>query len=387
MRQVKLRAVFMRGGTSNAIVFRAQDLPQDRARWPAIFLAAIGSPDPNGRQLDGMGGGVSSLSKVCVVGPPSRPDADVDYTFAQVAVADAVVDYSANCGNMSSAMGPFAVDEGLVPASGDTAVVSIHNTNTNKIIVARFPLDDGLAAVDGELALPGVAGPGAPIRLEFLDPGGAVTGKLLPTGAASEEIEAPGLGRLTVSLVDAANPCVFVPAGALGASCAEMPDALSADRDLLDKLEAIRRAASVRMGIAATPEQAGRVASVPKVALVSGPQAAKTLSGESMAAADMDVTVRMLSMGQPHRAVPLTGSLCLAVAARIEGTVVNRVARPPAASGDDLRIAQPSGLTVVAAEVRDEGGWVADSAVVYRTARRLMEGAILVPASRLSAAA
>ncbi len=390
MKQIKLRAVFMRGGTSNAIVFRAQDLPRERARWDAIFLAAIGSPDPNGRQLDGMGGGVSSLSKVCVVGPPSRPDADVDYTFAQVAVADAVVDYSANCGNMSSAMGPFAVDEGLVPASGDTAVVRIHNTNTNKIIVARFPLDDGLAAVDGELALPGVAGPGAPIRLEFLDPGGAVTGKLLPTGAASETLEALdalGLGRLTVSLVDAANPCVFVPAEALGASGDEMPDALSADRDLLDKLEAIRRAASVRMGIAATPEQAGRVASVPKVALVSGPRAAKTLSGGSMAAADMDVTVRMLSMGQPHRAVPLTGSLCLAVAARIEGSVVNRAARAPAASGDDIRIAQPSGLTVVAAEVRDEGGWVADSAVVYRTARRLMEGAVLVPASRVSAAA
>ena len=387
MKQIKLRAVFMRGGTSNAIVFRAQDLPRERARWDAIFLAAIGSPDPNGRQLDGMGGGVSSLSKVCVVGPPSRPDADVDYTFAQVAVADAVVDYSANCGNMSSAMGPFAVDEGLVPASGDTAVVRIHNTNTNKIIVARFPLDDGLAAVDGELALPGVAGPGAPIRLEFLDPGGAVTGKLLPTGAAAETLEALGLGRLTVSLVDAANPCVFVPAEALGASGTEMPDALSADRDLLDKLEAIRRAASVRMGIAATPEQAGRVASVPKVALVSGPRAAKTLSGGSMAAADMDVTVRMLSMGQPHRAVPLTGSLCLAVAARIEGSVVNRAARPTAAPGDDIRIAQPSGLTVVAAEVRDEGGWVADSAVVYRTARRLMEGAVLVPASRVSATA
>ena len=387
MKQIKLRAVFMRGGTSNAIVFRAQDLPRERARWDAIFLAAIGSPDPNGRQLDGMGGGVSSLSKVCVVGPPSRPDADVDYTFAQVAVADAVVDYSANCGNMSSAMGPFAVDEGLVPASGDTAVVRIHNTNTNKIIVARFPLDDGLAAVDGELALPGVAGPGAPIRLEFLDPGGAVTGKLLPTGAAAETLEALGLGRLTVSLVDAANPCVFVPAEALGASGTEMPDALSADRDLLDKLEAIRRAASVRMGIAATPEQAGRVASVPMVALISGPRAAKTLSGESMAAADMDVTVRMLSMGQPHRAVPLTGPLCLAVAARIEGSVVNRAARPTAAPGDDIRIAQPSGLTVVAAEVRDEGGWVADSAVVYRTARRLMEGAVLVPASRVSATA
>ncbi len=383
MRQVKLRAVFMRGGTSNAIVFRAQDLPQDRARWPAIFLAAIGSPDPNGRQLDGMGGGVSSLSKVCVVGPPSRADADVDFTFAQVSVTDDTVDYSGNCGNMSSAIGPFAVDEGLVAASGDTAVVRIHNTNTNKIIVSRFPLDDGLAAVDGDFALPGVAGAGAPVRLEFLDPGGAGTGKLLPTGVPAEEVEAPGCGRVAASLIDAANACVFVPAEAVGASGVELPDALAAERAILDRLEAVRRAASVRMGIAATLEQAGHIASVPKVALVSGPRAAPTLSGETLAADDMDVTVRMISMGQPHRAVPLTGALCLAVAARIEGSVVNRAARAPAAAGDDIRIAQPSGLTVVGASVRNDDGWIADSAVAYRSARRLMEGSVLVPASRL----
>ena len=162
MKQLKLPAVFMRGGTSNAVVFNQKDLPQDRALWDEIFLAAIGSPDPNGRQLDGMGGGVSSLSKVCVVGPSTRPDADIDYTFAQVQVKEAKVDYGANCGNMSSAMGPFAVDEGMVKVSGREALVRIHNTNTKKIIHALFSVDEGLAAVDGDLAIPGVSGTGSP---------------------------------------------------------------------------------------------------------------------------------------------------------------------------------------------------------------------------------
>ena len=299
MRQVKLRAVFMRGGTSNAIVFRARDLPEDRALWSDIFLAAIGSPDPNGRQLDGMGGGVSSLSKVCVVGPPSRPDADIDYTFAQVAVGDAGVDYASNCGNMSSAVGPFAVDEGIVSAAGDRAVVRIHNTNTNKIIVSRFALDDGLAAVEGDFSLPGVAGAGAPIRLEFLDPGGAVTGKLLPTGAVVEDLEAPGIGPVAATLIDAGNPCVFVAAEAMGASGVESPDEIAARPDLLEALEAIRVAASVRMGVAATPEQAAATISVPKVALVAGPKAATTLSGESLAPDDADVTPVAANMTSP----------------------------------------------------------------------------------------
>ena len=165
MKQIRLPAVFMRGGTSKAIVFHQRDLPADRSLWDAIFLAAIGSPDPNARQLDGMGGGVSSLSKVCVVGPASRPDADIDYTFAQILVKERRVDYSGNCGNMSSAMGPFAIDEGMVPASGPEALVRIHNTNTQKIIRARFPMDEGLAAVDGDLAIPGVSGTGAPGRV------------------------------------------------------------------------------------------------------------------------------------------------------------------------------------------------------------------------------
>ena len=390
MNQLRLRAVFMRGGTSKAVMFRAADLPAERELWAPIFLGAIGSPDPNGRQLDGMGGGISSLSKICIIGPPTRADADVDYTFAQVSVKEASVDYSGNCGNMSSAVGPFAIDERLVAVveGAGQATVRIHNTNTRKVIVARFPLDDGRAAVDGEFVLPGVAGTGAPVRLDFLEPGGAGTGKLLPTGNAADTLEVDGPRGIEVSMVDAANPCVFVPADALDASGVEMPDELEADGALLSRLEAMRIAASLRMGIAGTAAEAARIPSIPKVAMVAPARPSRTLAGERLAAEDADVTVRMISIGQPHRAVPLTGAMCLAVAARIEGSVVNRLVRPSASPGDPVRIAQPSGLTVVGATVkrrRDRGcdEWFAESATVYRTARRLMEGWVFVRASAL----
>jgi hypothetical protein len=376
MLQKKLRAVFMRGGTSKALMFHQRDLPASRDDWAPIFLGAIGAPDPNGRQLDGMGGGVSSLSKVCVIGPPSRNDADVDYTFAQVSVREAAVDYSGNCGNMSSAVGPFALDEGLVRGGGNEACVRIHNTNTKKIIVSRFPIEEGMAAVDGDFVLPGVAGSGAPIRLEFTDPGGAGTGKLLPSGAPVDVLEVAGLGSIEASLIDAANPCVFVAASSLGASGIEMPDAIEADTALMAKFEAIRRAASLRMGIAETEAVAGKIVGIPKIAMVSAPAAAKTLSRETVDEDAMDIAVRMISVGQPHRAVPLTGAMCLAVASRIEGSIPHRLARTPRTPADDIRIAQPSGLTVVAATVRRNGVWIADGAVVYRTARRLMEGMV-----------
>ncbi|MGZ6195709.1 MAG: PrpF domain-containing protein [Candidatus Binataceae bacterium] len=388
MKQLRLRAVFMRGGTSKAVMFRAADLPAERELWTPIFLGVIGSPDPNGRQLDGMGGGISSLSKICVIEPPTRAGADVDYTFAQVSVKDAAVDYSGNCGNMSSAIGPFAVDENLIAvadADGE-ATVRIHNTNTRKLIVAHFPLEGGRAAVDGDFRLPGIAGSGAPVRLDFLEPGGAGTGMLLPTGNATDTLEADGVRAIEVSMVDAANPCVFVAADALGASGVEMPDELEANGALLRRLEAIRIAASLRMGIAKTAEAAARIPSIPKVAMVAPAREARTLAGERLAAADADITVRMISIGQPHRAVPLTGAMCLAVASRIEGTVVNRIARPSASPTDPVRIAQPSGLTVVGAVVRrsrdgEHREWLAESATVYRTARRLMEGWVYVRAS------
>lgn len=384
MPQLRFRAVFMRGGTSRAVIFRRADLPDDPASWDPIFLAVIGSPDPSGRQLDGMGGGISSLSKVAVIGEPSRADADVDYTFGQVAVGQPIVDYRANCGNISSAVGPFAVDEGLVAAAGPEAVVRIHNTNTRKLIVARFPTEDGRAAVEGDFGLDGVAGRGARIRLEFQDPGGAGTGRLLPTGRAVDRLEVPGLGAVEASMVDATNPGVFVAADAVGLTATEEPATLERDPAVLARLEAIRAAAAVRMGLAATPEEATRTSpGSPKIAVVAPPRPAVTLAGERLEPEAMDLATRMISMGQPHRAVPLTGAMCLAVAARIEGTVPHALMRRT--PGDaDVRLAHPSGLLPLAASVRQEGHqWVADYVVVYRTARRLMEGSVLVPAGRV----
>jgi 2-methylaconitate cis-trans-isomerase PrpF len=384
MKQIKIPAVFMRGGTSNAIVFHEKDLPRERAQWDEIFLAAIGSPDPYGRQLDGMGGGVSSLSKVCVIGPPSRPDADIDYTFAQVQVKDAAVDYSGNCGNMSSAMGPFAVDEGLIRVSGREALVRVHNTNTGKVIWSRFALDEGQSAVDGELAIPGVAGTGAPVRLEFRDPGGATTGKLLPTGNVVDTLEVPGYGKFRASLVDAANATCFLNAADLGLKGTEMPEELDRNTELLKKLAAIRIAASVAMGIGKTPEEAAAKRTVPFVGFVSPPQDATTLSGEKISAGSVDLTARMLSNGQPHRALPLTVSLCTAVAARISGSVVHALARPCGDAAAELRIAMPSGvLTVAAAVTQNNGQWRAEQGAFFRTQRRLFDGYVYVRASRV----
>ncbi len=384
MKQFKLPAVFMRGGTSNAVVFKQQDLPQDRALWDEIFLAAIGSPDPNGRQLDGMGGGVSSLSKVCVVGPPTRPDADIDYTFAQVQVKEAKVDYGANCGNMSSAMGPFAVDEGLVKMSGREALVRIHNTNTKKIIHALFSLDDGLAAVDGDLAIPGVSGTGSPVKLEFRDPGGASTGKLLPTGHAIDTLDVPGVGKIRASMVDAANATVWVNAADLGLTGTELPEPLEANAAVMQKLSAIRIAASVAMGITANAEEAAKNKSIPFIGFVSAPQDAKLLSGETISAADIDLTGRVISNGQPHRALPLTVSLCMAVAARIEGSVVNAALRKGTDADAPIRIGMPSGILTVAATVKcQDGHWHAEQGAFYRTQRRMFEGQVVMRASRV----
>ena len=326
---LSLPAVFMRGGTSRAVMFHARDLP-DRAEWDPIFLAAMGSPDPNGRQLNGMGGGISSLSKVCILAPSDRADADIDYTFAQVQIRDPRVDYRSNCGNMSSAVGPFAVDEGIVRPNGDTAAVRIFNTNTQKIIRSTFPLEDGRAATDGDLAIPGVAGTGAPVRLDFLAPGGATTGRLLPTGKPIDRLDVPGAGPIEVSMIDAANACVFVRARDLGLSGRELPEELERDPALLERLQSIRRQASIAMGIARDDAEARTVAAVPIIGFVAPPMDAPTLSGDPIAAEQVDLTARFLSNGQPHRALPLTASLCTAVAANIAGTLVAEALAPGA---------------------------------------------------------
>ena len=325
MSQKKIRAVYMRGGTSRCLVFHQADLPPAGAERDRTLLAALGSPDPYGRQLDGMGGGISSLSKACIIGAATHPDADVDYTFAQIEVAKATVDYKGNCGNCSSSVGPFAIDEGLVkPVEGET-LVRIHNTNTRKLIIAHVPVRDGEAAVEGDFELAGVAGRGARIALDFLDPGGAGT---------------------------------------------ETPQEIDSDRALSDRLEAIRVEAATRMGIPGS-------AAVPKIAMVAPPTAFTALDGVRHAADTVDLITRVISMGNCHRAVALTVAMCLGVAARLDGTVVRECVGD---ASHDIRLGHPSGMLPIDAAVRLRAGaaW-AERVTVYRTARRLMEGFARIP--------
>lgn len=371
----RYRAAFIRGGTSKALVFHSKDLPSDRAAWDDIFLQAMGAPDPYGRQLNGMGGGVSSLSKVCVVGPPSVADADVDYTFAQVQIHEAVVDYKGNCGNMSAAIGPFAIDEHLVDAPPDgLACVRIHNTNTGKIIRSTFPVVNGRSLESGDLSIPGVSGTGAPIRLDFVSPGGASTGCLLPTGHALDRVVIPGHGTFNVSMIDAANACVFVEASAVGLAGTESAEELATRHEAMALLGELRRHASVAMGIASDLTVADRIRTIPFIAVVAAPTETIASDGSRIVASDADLVVRMLSSGQPHKALPLTASLCTAVAMQIGGSVPHRLADPQRNAGA-LRLAMPSGVLTVAADVRcAEEGWRAESGAFYRTARRLFDG-------------
>ena len=378
MDQAFIPAIFMRGGSSKGVFFHARDLPLDRAKQEAIFLSVLGSPDPYGRQLDGMGGGISSLAKAVIIGPPTHPDADVDYLFAQVAVDKSVVDWSSNCGNLSSAVGPFAVDEGLVRVADGEALVRIHQVNTKRIIHARFPVRGGKAVTAGDFALAGVSGSGARIRLDFLAPGGGATGRLLPSGNAQDTLHHEGRAY-AVSLIDAANACVFLDARDLGLTGTESPDAIEADPARMALFDALRRKAGVMMGLAASPEAVGLA--LPKIAVVAPPAAYHALDGAAFTADTHDIAVRMISMERAHRAVPLTGAMCLGVASRIPGSLPHRLAGPPVRA-DETRVANPSGILSVGAEVRQgSAGWHAESAVVYRSARRLMQGQVAVPAA------
>lgn len=378
-----LRAAFYRGGTSKAVVFRDDDLPENRALRDRIFLHVLGSPDSYGRQLDGMGGGLSSLSKVVIVKPSDRKDADVDYTFVQVAVKDAVADYGSACGNMSSCVGPFAVDEGMVRVRDDEteAVVRIYSTNTDSIYVARFPIKDGKAVEQGDFEIPGVSGTGAKITIDFLAPGGASTGKLLPSGNPVDLLDIDGHGSLEVSLIDAANAVVFCRATDVGKTAVEFPQELDGDAEFMALFEKIRCAGAVEMGMA---ENANAVArSSPKVAIVSGPSEFVALDESTYAPATHDLNVRLVSMGNLHRAITLTGGMCTAVAAQIPGTLVHSVAQP---SGRNLQIGNPSGVLPTSANVcRTDAGPEAISAGTFRTQRRIMEGRVLFPSKLLEA--
>ncbi len=375
MAQARLKAAFYRGGTSKAVLFNGADLPADKAIRDRIFLHVLGSPDAYGRQLDGMGGGISSLSKVVIVEPSERSDADVDYTFVQIAVDQPVADYGAMCGNMSSAVGAFAVDEGMVAGLENSATVRVHNTNTGKIFHAIYPTENGKVVEEGDFEIPGVSGRGARVQLDFLDPGGASTGKLLPTDYAIENLEVDGEGRFEVSMIDASNPMIFLKAEAVGCSAMEAPADLDANADLMMRLDRIRRTAAVAMGMASAPDAAKL--SNPRIAIVAKPAEFSALDGRSYGSSDYDIAVRMVSMGNFHRAITLTGAMCVAVAAAVPGSLVNQIVT----EDGGFTIGNPSGLLPVQADVRSENGKIfARSATAFRTQRRIMEGYVLFPA-------
>ncbi len=419
-------ASFWRGGTSRAVLFREDDLSEFRPEQvEAIILAALGSPDPDGRQIDGLGGGISSLSKAAVVGSaPAGSGADVVFRFAQVEVAEPRVDFTGNCGNISAAVAPFAVNEGLVatgdsgesprhpgegrdPAPGapadragvDVVVLSL---NTGQRFGTRVPLRGDRYDPSGDFAIAGVPGTGARLRLDYLDAGGSIGRGALPTGQVREEVELPGLGAVPVSVVDVGNPAVFVAAGALGvpAAVAASPAALDADEALADRLEQIRCEAAVRIGVADSLSDAGRRhRTVPKVALVGAPAPYRSTSGTEVAAAEVDLLVRLISMGRTHRTLAMTGAMACAAAAAMDGSVVAELAggsiaaAPPetgegAAAARRVRLGHPAG--VLALEVTGEGAagaWRVPSLVVDRTAREIMRGAVQVPQAYLDGVA
>jgi len=378
--QKRIPAVYMRGGTSKAVFFHENHLPKDPEIRDRVILAAYGSPDPNRRQIDGMGGAVSTTSKVAVISPSKSPDYDVNYNFGQVSIDKPKIGYRGNCGNISSAVGPYAVDEGLVSAEEPMTLVRIHQMNTDKLIVAEVPVKNGCYNEEGDYAIDGVPGTGGKITLRFVDPGGSVTGKLLPTGNVRDVIELPGDGEITISIVDAANPVVFVRARDLGLKGTEIYE-IDGSAEIRQKLEAIRSMGAVMLGLAATPEEASEISQdVPKMAFVSEPQEYKAVTGKSLNKDDIDIVARIMSMGTLHKAYALTGAICTTGAAKIDGTIVNELVNRKAIENKEIRLGHPGGIIIIEPRVEKKGntfGYI--EAAAGRTARRLMEGYVYVP--------
>ncbi|MCW5624541.1 MAG: 2-methylaconitate cis-trans isomerase PrpF [Burkholderiales bacterium] len=373
----RLPAEWWRGGTSKGLFVLRDDLHADAAEGEALLLRAIGSPDPYGKQIDGLGGATSSTSKVVIVARSDRPDCDVEYRFGAVAIDRPVIDWSGNCGNLTTAVGPFALLAGLVPPQDGTTTVRLWQENLGKRILAHVPMRDGMPLETGEFTMDGVAFPGAEIVLEFLDPGGA-DGAMLPTGDVVDRLAVPDVGTLDATLISAGNPTVFIDAAALGLDGTELQPRINGDTALLARCEAIRAAGAVAMGLASDPASATRDRpATPKLSFVAPPRAFTASSGRFVPADAVDLVARILSMGALHHAYTGTGAVALSVAAALPGSVVQRAVRPGVTH---VRVGHASGVMTVGAEVRQDGSlWLVDRSVMSRSARRLMGGTVFVP--------
>jgi 2-methylaconitate cis-trans-isomerase PrpF len=364
----KIPCAYMRCGTSKAVIFNKKDLPVDQNEWSGIFLKGMGSPDA--KQIDGMGGGTPATSKIAIVSKSDRPDADIDYTFCQVAVNEPVLIWNANCGNTSSAIGPYAIDEGMVNVTYPETTVRIFNTNTQKLIEEHVLVEDGHAAVQGNASISGVPGTAAPVKMYFVDPGGAVTGKLFPTGHRKEMLQIPGGGEIEASIVDCSNPIVFVRAADLNLKGTEIKE-FGENKDLLNVIEKIRSVAAVKCGIVDQWEDAKvKSAAIPKVVIISSPQDYRNSSGSLVKGSAMDLCVRAINMGSLHKDYPITAAICTGAAALLSGTIVNEML-PPQGEKSVIRLGHPGGILEVSMEVRD--GKVVKGGII-RTARRIMDG-------------
>lgn len=376
MEQNSIRVVIMRGGTSKGIFIREEDLPGDQAKRDKIILKVFGSPDV--RQIDGLGGADPLTSKLAIIGKSKHPEADVDYTFGQVSYKAPIIDYSGNCGNISAGVGPYAVDEGLVKVVEPVTTIRILNTNTNKILVEKVQVANGKAKVKGDYAIAGVPGNGAEVVVDFSGTAGSATGKLLPTGKVVDTIEVEGFGKIDASLVDAANPVVFVRARDLGLTGIETPGQIDENKKLLATLEEIRGKAAVMMGLCKDWKEAVKtIPAFPMVAYVSPAQSYKDFTtGKAIEEKDMDFVSRLMFMQVTHKTYAGTATTCTGAAARIAGTVVNEAMLAKGRGANlAVRIGHPAGVIDlnVEAEKRD-GAWTLTRAEVNRTARRIMEG-------------
>ena len=390
--QLRVPATYMRGGTSKGVFFRLQDLPAAAqvpgAARDALLMRVIGSPDPYGKHTDGMGGATSSTSKTVIIAPASVPDHDVDYLYGQVSIDSAFVDWSGNCGNLSTAVGPFAVANGFIPAEGipqhGIVTVRVWQANIGKTIIVHVPVRDGQVQETGDFELDGVTFPAAEIVLEFIDPSDdeGDGGSMFPTGNLVDDLQVPGVGTLKATMITAGIPTVFVDAAAIGYDGTELQPAINEDKAALARLEAIRVAGALRMGLIRAPEEAATRQHTPKVAFVAPARDYVASSGRHVAAADIDLNVRAMSMGKLHHAMMGTASVAIATAAAVPGTLVNR-----AAGGglrEAVRFGHPSGtLRVGAAVASVDGQWVVTKAVMSRSARVLMDGAVRVPGDTL----